>query len=88
MQLVKQISKKYLFLIYSIIEFYLNDLIFLKIVFYYKVITLETNRFREDCLRSFLVENGLSDRVKILNKNFHELDFHDLSEVEVPALFN
>lgn len=52
------------------------------------MITLETNRFREDCLRSFLIENDLSDRVKILNKNFHELNFNDLSEVGMPVLFN
>lgn len=47
------------------------------------MVTLETNRFREECLRAFLKENGLDERVKIIQKGFHELTSQDLSDIKV-----
>jgi protein arginine N-methyltransferase 7 len=52
------------------------------------VFVLETNRIRKKCLESFISENGLENKVTIVEKLLHELDVLDYENNKFNILFS
>jgi hypothetical protein len=60
---------------------YINSIIQLRN--FSKVFATEPNKFRRICLETFLVENGIADRVTVLDKSPHEVEKSDFQNEEV-----
>lgn len=53
------------------------------LLFLLKIITLETNRFRQKCLESLIAENKLENKIIVINSAVHQLKQHDLENLTV-----
>ena len=54
----------------------------------FKIFTLEPNKFREKCLQSFLKENKLCDKIKIIGKSVHDLNPKDVIDCRVRRIIS